>query len=210
MTSRSYAAFLDTTAELLDAASRLSEKAESELDRHRWVIVRAFLWSSWQRSQMLHFASVMRSYLHGGFNHNSMDDLSLRGTFPSPRLFVQEMSRRCAGSKKAKFMCSWAFELLRTDAVSIGLDFRRFHERYSQLFGDRPARCILDSSEPCDGKLPEHCQRFKGMAIQDQSMHLLPECPGNCPKLKWDENPTELCLERELSLWQTPTPGAIN
>ncbi|KAA6411601.1 MAG: hypothetical protein FRX48_04881 [Lasallia pustulata] len=186
MTSRSYAGFLDTTAELLDAASRLSEKAESGLDRHRWFIVRAFLWASWQRSQMLHFASVMRWYLHGGFNHESMDDLNLRGTFPSPRLSIQEMSRRCAGSKKAKFMCSWAFELLRTDAVSIGLDFRRFHERYSQLFGDRPARCILGSSEPCDGKLPEHCHRFKGMAIEDQSMHL-PECPGNCPKLRWDE-----------------------
>lgn len=178
--------YLNCVAELLDAASRLSEKAESELDRQRWFIVRAFIWASWQRSQMLYFFMSLRKSLRHGLGLNETADRYLLGSFPSPGLSIQEMSRRCAGSNKAKFMCSWAFELLRTDAVSVGLDFRRFHARYNQLFCNRPARCILDSLGPCDGKLPEHCQRFKGMAIEDQSMHL-PECPRDCTKVRWDE-----------------------
>ena len=185
--SQLFTGFLNATAELLDVASQFSEKAESQLDRQRWLIVRAFLWASWQRSQMLYFSRLLRHYLEYGFDKRSSIDLILRGAFPSPRLSIQKMSRRYAGSKKAKFMCSWAFELLRTDAVSsAGLDFRRFHERYSQLFGNHAARCVLGSSEPCDGKLPEHCQRFKGMVIEDQSMHL-PKCPRDCMKLRWDE-----------------------
>lgn len=47
--------FIDSIAELLDAASRLSSTAHSEPAKQRWFIVRAFLWTFWQRCTMISF-----------------------------------------------------------------------------------------------------------------------------------------------------------
>lgn len=179
--------FIDSIAELLEVASRLSSEAENDLMKQRWFIVRAFLWTSWQRCTMIFYSVSLKSYLDFGFNHESNDLLLLRGTVPSPRLSIQEMSKLYAGSKKSKYMCGWAFELLRNEPTCIGMDFRRFHLRYSEAFKNYSSRCIVNQFDAsCKGNEPDLCQRFKGMFIENQSAHDY-GCPRDCKRLTWNE-----------------------
>ena len=83
-------------------------------------------------------------------------------------------------------MCGWAFELLCSHSVGIGLDFRRFFHRYCAAFGDRPGRCIRDHPSSCKGDELDKCQRFKGIRINNQSAHDV-LCQGECRRLIWDE-----------------------
>lgn len=178
---------IDSIAELLEVASRLSLAAKAEPVKQQWFIVRAFLWSSWQRCIMIYFLAILKVNLFNGFNDDESDHLTLRGTVPSPRLSIQEMSKLYAGSKKSKYMCGWAFELLRGNPVCIGMDFRRFHERYSEGFQNNPSRCIANHSESsCKGDRPDSCQRFKGLFIENQSAHDS-GCLKDCGRLTWDE-----------------------
>ena len=103
----------------------------------------------------------------------------------SPGFSIQEMSRKQAELYKPQYMCGWAFELLRNNPVCIGLDFRRFFFRYSIAFGDRPGRCLRDQPTSCKGDEPGKCQRFRGMRIENQSLHN--DCQGDCERLTWDE-----------------------
>ncbi|MCJ1425988.1 hypothetical protein MMC29_003889 [Sticta canariensis] len=181
--------FIDVVAELLEAASRLSSTAESETEpvKQQWFIVRAFLWTSWQRCTMIFFSQYLGQYLNTGFRDDGGSSLVLRGTVPCPRLSIQEMSKLYSGSKKSKYMCGWAFELLRSDPVCIVMDFRRFHQRYSEVFQNHPSRCIPGlSNASCKGDQSDSCQRFKGMVIENQSAHDL-NCLGDCERLTWDE-----------------------
>ena len=97
------------------------------------------------------------------------------------------MSSLYAADGKAQYMCSWAFELLRTEPVCLGMDFRTFHQRYLQLWRNATARCKKGSPVPCAGNSPNNCWRFRGMMIKDQSAHN-PGCGRRCRKLPWDES----------------------
>ena len=180
--------FIDLIAEILEVASRLSLAAKTEPVKQQWFIVRAFLWNSWQRCTMIYFFSILDRYLMSGFNDlDSELDFTLQGTVPSPQLSIQEISKLYAGSKKSKYMCGWAFELLRAHPVCIGMDFRRFHQRYSETFHNNHSRCIATHQESsCKGDHPDACQRFKGMFIENQSAHDL-GCLKDCERLTWDE-----------------------
>lgn len=180
---------IDLVAELLEAASRLSPTAETETEpvKQQWFIVRAFLWTSWQRCTTIFYSKYLGLYLKRGFLDNDGYSLILRGTVPCPRLSIQEMSKLYAGSKKSNYMCGWAFELLRNDPICIAMDFRRFHQRYSEVFQNHPSRCIPGlSNASCKGDQSDSCQRFKGMVIENQSAHDL-SCLGDCERLTWDE-----------------------
>ena len=173
-------------AELLETSSGMTLHSTSDLERQQWYIVRAAIWSSWQRSTMLYNYASLRRVLEVGFVW-SETSFQLRTTIPNPELSIQEMSLRNAGRGKVRSMCSWAFELLRTEPVCLGMDFRTFHHRYSQLWSDAPARCRRDSLEACAGDNPNECGRFTGMIIMDQSAHDS-GCDGNCSMQKWDES----------------------
>lgn len=85
-------------------------------------------------------------------------------------------------------MCGWAFELLRGHPVCIGMDFRRFHQRYSETVRSQPGRCIPNQPlASCKGDQPGSCQRFKGMFIKNQSAHDF-ECLEDCDRLTWDDS----------------------
>lgn len=178
--------FVDTIADLLGTASTLYSSADSETAKQGWVIVRAFLWTSWQRCTMMYFYSISESYLKSGFNDQDGMSLILRGMLLSPGLSIQEMSKKYASLKKPQYMCGWAFELLRSDPICIGIDFRRFFLRYSMAFGHRLGRCVRDHHASCKGDEPDKCQRFKGMQIENQSLHDV-ACQGDCGRLTWDE-----------------------
>ena len=177
---------VDTVADLIGTASALSSSADSEIARQRWFVVRVFLWTSWQRCTMIYFYSILEEYLRAGFRDDDGPSLILRGMQPSPDLSIQEMSRRYATSNKPLYMCGWAFELLRSNPICIGLDFRRFFLRFSMAFGDRPGRCLRNDHASCNGDEPSKCQRFKGMRIENQSLHD-DICQGDCGRLTWDE-----------------------
>jgi hypothetical protein len=162
---------VNATAELIDASTLLSEQSNTESGLHRWLIVRAFLWTSWQRSQAILTYFRLGTHLKFGYDHSDTKDNWIRSFSPAPQMSVQELTHELSDHGKAKYMCTWAFELLRGEPACSGMDFRLFHERYSSHFGDRAARCNKDSSEACDGKHSDHCQRFKGLKIEDQSGH---------------------------------------
>ena len=85
-------------------------------------------------------------------------------------------------------MCSRAFRLMRSSRTCMGLDFRRFHERFSTSHQDLPARCLFESDKPCDGVHPLSCGRFqdKRLVMDEQSQHDS-DCTSQCKKLKWNE-----------------------
>lgn len=174
-------------AELLETSSGLTAQCASDSQLQQWYIVRAALWSSWQRSVMLYLFASFRDALERGWSDGHRINFNLRGTVPAPGVSIQEMSNLHAAEGKARSMCSWAFELLRTETVCLGMDFRTFHQRYLKLWSNAPARCQKGSSMPCAGKDPDGCWRFKGMTIEDQSMHDS-GCSGFCQKLQWDES----------------------
>ena len=135
---------------------------------------------------MIYFFSFLKMYLRFGFQDYNGNRLVRRGMEISPGLSIQEMSRKYAALCKPQYMCGWAFELLRTNPICIGSDFRRFFFRYYKAFGDRPGRCLRDHHTSCKGDEPGNCQRFRGMRIENQSLHD-DVCQGNCERLIWNE-----------------------
>lgn len=173
-------------AALVEIVSQLASTAPDGGTSWRLFIVRAFLWTSWQRCQMIYFQMAATSSLVHGSSDGKLGTLTLRGTSPSPGITIHEMSMQRASLEKPAYMCGWNFELLRINPVCIGADFRRFHQRYNSAFGKYPARCLAEQLIACKGDSPESCRRFQGMAIEDQSAHDQ-SCFRNCRQLIWDE-----------------------
>ena len=163
MDSKTNASLMDTIniiATLLEICSRLTTTVMDAKALWRAFIVRAFLWTTWQRCQLIYFYINSTSTLLSGAPDGKRGNLALRGTMPSPGVTIQEMSRRCAISDKWAYMCGWNFELLRTDPVCIGADFRGFHQRYKAAFDNRSARCFGGQSYSCRGDSPQNCSAF--------------------------------------------------
>ena len=190
-------------AALLEIVSQLASTASDDGTSWRLFTVRAFLWTSWQRCQMIYFQSVATSFIVHGSSDGKFENLTLRGTMPLPGVTIHEMSRQRASLEKPAYMCGWNFELLRTNSVCIGADFRRFHQRYNTAFGNYPARCLPGQLNACKGDSPKNCRRFQGMAIEDQSAHDQ-TCSRNCRQLIWDETSyRSLSGARAVSIAQT-------
>ena len=177
---------INDVAMLIDHATHSFSDAETPSERRRWYLVRAFLWSSWQRKATLYFSLLLARHLRSGVADDDARRQFLRSFSPVPGISIQEMSKRCANLDKSQYMCSWAFELLRNHPVCLGLDFRRMHRLYSKQFDGYSARCNLNSRRSCEGSKPRSCQRFVGLIIKDQSAHDS-ACTG-CERLIWDEN----------------------
>ena len=179
--------FLNTIAKLMTTASALLSLEQSQRLRQRWFVVRALLWTCWQRCSMIYFHGILGNYLRLGYDDQAGHSFMLDGMEVSPDLTIQEMSRLQANQQKPRYMCGWAFELLRSNPICIGLDFRRFFSRYSMTFGAMSGRCMESQPEAsCLGDEPDRCQRFKGMRIQNQSAHDI-SCDGTCERLFWNE-----------------------
>ncbi|MCJ1269524.1 hypothetical protein MMC22_009416 [Lobaria immixta] len=199
--------FINTVTQLLEVASRLAAVAEPGPDEQKWFIVRAFLWTTWQQSTMLQFCHVLHQFLHSGMHRGGDREIALRKTLPSAQISMQPISRLSASVLKPKYMCIWAFERLRSGPASIALDFRRFHQRYAEIFGDRDGRCLEGSIDPCEGKSPSHCQRFTGAIVEDQSAHDL-KCSKSCIKMFWDETSyRNVKGARAVSVYETDSDG---
>ena len=184
--SRSLEEMINIIAALLEIVSRLVSATFDIGTSWRSFIARAFLWTSWQRCQLIYFYINADDALVMGSSDGKGETLALRGTCPSPGVTVHELSKQRASIQKPAYMCGWNFELLRTNSVCVGADFRRFHQLYGAAFGAYPARCFAEQSGSCKGNSTKSCQRFQGMSIKDQSAHDQ-SCPQICGQLIWDE-----------------------
>jgi hypothetical protein len=177
----------DTLIELLDTASSLSASARSIDEVQAWSIVHAFLWATWQRCTMLILWYILGIQLEKGFNGFQREAYSMR-QFKGGQQFedLEDFP------DMPQYMCKWAFRLMRTDRSALTLDFRRFFHAFSETFPNQEPRCVLDphkGPQQCDGSAVDHCQRFKGMKIIDQSAHA-PLCGldgETCRPLHWNE-----------------------
>ncbi|MCJ1460191.1 hypothetical protein MMC28_010570 [Mycoblastus sanguinarius] len=158
------------------------------------AVLKAFLWSAWQRSVMLYFHYVIGVQLWQGSSPQWSTLLAVKGIRRLMELDAQDY--RGDGTQ---YLCNWAFELLRTSRSSLALDFRRIISTFDDHFRGLKGRCIRDSELTCKGDLPESCQRFTGAETKAQSLHAS-ICDGACPRIIWSE----------ASYRSSPTPRAVS
>lgn len=175
---------VDACMGLLKLAFQLTDDSSADSRSPAWIIVKAFLWSSWQRVLMLYYWELLGYQLRLGYDLESNEALAIKGLASIPELFAQHNLQQLKLGRQTPYMCRWAYELLRNDRACAAMDLSRFHECYDTLFGDRPARC-MDGEKQCDGKSSEACRRFTGTMTTNQSAHDL-RCQKPCKKLCWD------------------------
>lgn len=176
---------VDANLRLLKLASQLAHNSSTDSAKLRWVIVKAFLWSSWQRSLMLYYWDVLRMQLSLGFDFSRNKFLAIQELASFPELFVQHDLQQLEHGRKTPYMCRWAYELLRNNCAYVAMDPCRFHECYSNLFGDTPARCMSEQKQ-CDGRSSESCRQFTGSTTVNQSAHDW-NCQKDCKRFFWDK-----------------------
>ena len=175
---------------LTEVANMINAVCERELEQsgYQWFIVRAFLWTFWQRlNTLVRYFQCKRNILEG-FHGFSSDFEPLCPFSVRPGIGIAEFMARASREDKPDNMCSWALELIRNDPLCLGIDFRLLHQRFTSVFHGVKARCQPNSARPCDGLGPD-CLRYKGTQVADQSVHdsTCSFHSGNEPKLKWNE-----------------------
>lgn len=178
--------FIDLISELIETTERMKMTTDHfAVAEHS--ILQAFLWVTWQRSLMLFFWFVLRSQLQHGYSKRWNDMLALRGCSLLMHHSIRATLYGHANTRHS-YMCSWAFQLILSSRASMGLDFRRFHERFASLHQNQLPRCKFQSDEACDGGHPMSCGRFqdKRLVKEEQSMHDF-TCTDRCKKLRWNE-----------------------
>ncbi|KAL9084283.1 MAG: hypothetical protein Q9159_005328 [Coniocarpon cinnabarinum] len=160
---------INTTAELLEVASAISVEPDQGHDHVRWLLVRSFLWTSWQRMVFLYVHQVQGIHLrYGFFDYRHEVDCLLRRTVPAAQKPWQQILKDITERNKHEYMCSWALELVREQGVSITGDFRTLHERFNEQFGNLSSRCNPD--QQTDDFSGLSCLILKKAAIKDINM----------------------------------------
>ncbi|KAF8864012.1 hypothetical protein BDZ45DRAFT_614759 [Acephala macrosclerotiorum] len=182
--------YVDSIAEMLEQVTFRLAECINEEDRkaaQAWFTVHCFLWASLQRSIMLLFWHVLDNQLKWGYVVDEHSNLIMRVPIIAPKLSLHETIEHLDEPTKSPYMCNWAYHLLRTERCSVTMDFRRFHQRFNDLWAEQPARC-LRGNQGCNGRSPKSCQRFAGAKSNgvNQSAHNQ-GCEGQCQKLYWDE-----------------------
>lgn len=147
--------------------------------KHARAVLKAFLWSAWQRSIMLHFHYVIGVQLSHGYSSAWNSFLAVRGIHE-----LMFLSREDYRGSHTDYLCNWAFEILRRSRTSVGLDFRHMISRFDSQFRELDGRCTPDSTHSCQGGQLESCQRFTGAETAAQSAHSL-SCDRNCKRIVW-------------------------
>jgi hypothetical protein len=150
-------------------------------------ILKAFLWSAWQRSITLYFYYVIGVQLWQGSSSTWSSLLAVNGV----RRLI-DLDAELYRGDSTQYLCNWAFEMLRTSRTSLALDFRRMISLFDRHFQDSGGRCIQGSNSTCKGDLPESCQRFTGSEAKSQSLHAT-GCDGHCSRIRWSETSYRQC-----------------
>lgn len=175
---------LNLMSELLDIST--TPKEAWSLDHAlRTNIVETYVWANWTRCSLLFFWYILGRKLEYGYDDEWEQLLALRGTrtFMDPKIRAMFYGWK---NERVPYMCSWAFELLKSDRAGSLLDFRHFHKRFADLHSRRKQRCQWDSDDPCHGGHPLSCGRFldKRLVADEQSVHGLHQ-GAPCTRLVW-------------------------
>ena len=167
---------------------QLSLKMSAEEGMHdtRWLIVCAFLWTSWQRSSMILLWCSLGSQLCGfSYKADSFNSLNRMGINIIPEISISRSQRSLEELRCTPYLCGWAYQSLLNDRANIAMDLRYFHELYHAHFGERPSVCNRNPTPTqCDGNASHNCERFKSKGARNQSMHDY-KCTGSCQRLFW-------------------------
>ncbi|EXJ84803.1 hypothetical protein A1O3_05475 [Capronia epimyces CBS 606.96] len=171
---------LNATIQLLRTSLDLA--SEQGAKDQKWIIVCAFLWTSWSRILLLRLGAAVGRQLQG-FDYNMRGLNSIRFLDVVPE--VVECRRRILDRelKATPYLCAWAYRNLTEDRASISTDLRRFHQVYHACFGTKLAICNSGSKQ-CSGVSSIVCGRFEQTPVTNQSSHA-PGCRGDCDRLFW-------------------------
>ena len=170
----------DSIVVLLQLSLQIS--AEEGMQDTKWSIVCAFLWTSWQRSLMIHLWSCLAAQLRV-FDYESSVSLHRKGINLIPQIFMSLSRQHLEELHHMPYLCGWAFRSLRNDRANIAMDLRHFHKLYYAHFGKRSPVCNQGPAQ-CDGSSSHDCKRFKNTGAKNQSMHDY-NCQGYCQRLFW-------------------------
>ena len=163
----------------------LQISAEEGMQDARWLIVCAFLWTSWQRSLMIQLWSSMGSQLRGSDYEGNDILYRTKGLSIIPEISISRSRRSLEELRCTPYLCGWTYQSLRNDRANIAMDLRYFHELYHAQFGEKPSVCNENPTPTqCDGNASHNCERFKSKGARNQSMHDY-KCTGSCRRLFW-------------------------
>ena len=139
--------------DLLEIACEKTVEAKVTGDKHAWCVIISFLWTTWHRKMVLFCAHILEWVIGwGGWPGGFFN--SIQGLRPLPAaitilnqpLLPTSQSDRDLQLREYIYRC--AFDIIYKDRGALGLDFRMFCKRYTELpFGNRNGN-------------REHCQRF--------------------------------------------------
>ena len=180
---------LTHVGELIQQCVSSSKSSKKRADQPVWYVVRAFLWSFWQKVRTVHMYFRIVRYLRWGYNHSDEKKLLLRNFIVDPNMSLRAWTEKAANEQKPANLCSWGFRLLRGNPFCLGLDFKILCRRFQDVFGHMPARCQEKSQTVCNGYDWHNCLRYYRTDTPDQSMHDTSQSHEtyNEVKVAWDE-----------------------
>ena len=177
----------NTIASILEAALIMSESTGRFLID--CFVLKTFLWNISQHALMLRNHSRLGFMLEVGYRKDDLWDQALEGSKKLEGAFYRSLLRQKDDQGTPKYMCKWAFKLLKNNHATLALDFRYLLHQYSVVFGEYESRCLFapdGSTSQCEGNAPTQCNRFVGRKIEDQSAHS-GFCSRSCLRLFWNE-----------------------
>lgn len=194
---------IDSVLLLLHLSIQLS--AEEHAQDGKWLIVCAFLWTTWQRSITIHLWTCLSEQL-SGFDYMS-SKLQREGLGLIPTIFASRNQQLLEELRRIPYLCGWSFQSLQKDRANVAMDLRYFHKLYRAQFGERRAICSHNASQ-CDGRSSLGCRRFKDTRAENQSMHDF-RCQAPCRRLFWSRDSfTNILGPRAVDIVNT-SPGII-
>ena len=186
-TIRDIGQIMDSVAEMLDHICFKYSGKTDDSETH-WFVVRSFLWSFWQRLKTLFIYFYLDLQVKLGFQHGNEHTLWHRNFHIFRDVSMRDVTERASREDRPANICTWAFQLLQNNPICFGVDFDLFFQRFAAVLGGEYARCQPNSRLPCDGKNADHCLRFRGAEVEDQSAHDI-SCSfrgATEPKLPWN------------------------
>lgn len=179
---------VNNIARLIEEAAASSRSEKDPGRRQQWFLLEAYLWTCWHRSVLMHLSADLQACLRIGTANNRYVALEFEG--------IHSIAGLSPAAEAPKYVCRWAYELVRTDRASVGLDLRQLCDllaAYSEEVGLHEPRCCISESGSlvqCDGSSPYSCGRFRSMKVPDQSAHAssCSKKPQDCTVLRWQED----------------------
>ena len=153
-------------------------------------VLRASLWTSWQRVYMLFLYAIVSHQIGRKQGILVGAEVVSRDFQLAPRTHLRDTqdlySSACSPTfDRPEYMCSLTFEVLQREPCCLGSDFRRLYERLRTTWSGKQSRCINEIGQVV--RCPRrNCQRHISVKVKDQSAHD-GDCDANCSKLSWDE-----------------------